>query len=264
MWVAIAAIFGLAIGSFLNVVIYRVPLKKSLMPASRCPGCDGAIRPIYNVPVLSWLILRGKCASCESPISPRYPVVELITGILFGCIAWLQFGDQDGTAAADSVFFAVCLVLAASTVALAFIDLDTLRLPNVIVYPTVALVALGLALAAIVSGDYHSLIRAGIAGIALSSLYLVLWFFGGMGLGDVKLAIAIGMALGWIGWGSVVVGTFAAFLFGGVFGIALVAVRRATRKSRIPFGPWMVLGAWTGVFFGEPVTAWYFQTFFGR
>lgn len=264
-FVTMAGIFGLLIGSFLNVVIYRVPAGKSLLPSSHCPGCDTAIKPWQNVPVLSWIALRGRCASCKTRISVRYPLVELGTGIAFASIAWwwlVSGATSEHGQVALVLQFVALLYLAAASIALSLIDLDTFRLPNSIVLSSIAVLALLLLAASICVPDgllWWPLARAGLGALALSLFYATLWFFwpGGMGLGDVKLSSALGLMLGWFGWGALVVGAFAAFVFGGVFGVALVLAGRGSRKSRIPFGPWMILGAWFGIFAGEPLANWY-------
>lgn len=262
-FVVVAAAFGLAIGSFLNVVVYRVPAGISLLRESRCPVCEAPVRPAQNVPVLSWLALRGACATCGARISPRYPLVELATGAAFAFIAWggVQVGlvsaySSVGVALSVSIAF---LYLAAISIALALIDLDTRRLPNVIVLPGYPIL-LGLFAAATLCGaPVESLLRALVAGAALFAFYALVRALrpGGMGGGDVKLAGVLGLALGWVGWGSVVVGAFAAFVVGGVVGIILILTRRVSRKSAIPFGPWMLVGAWVGIFAGEPLASWY-------
>lgn len=259
-----AALFGLAIGSFLNVVIYRVPAGKSLLPESRCPKCDAAIRPHQNIPVLSWILLRGRCAGCRAPISPRYPLVELGTAIGFVAVAlWaLGLAPEVGTSVATSILVTYSVLMACS-IALALIDIDTMRLPNVIVLPLAAAMLVGLGVATLFGADPSALLRAVLAALALAAFYFVLWFAGGMGLGDVKLAVALGLALGWLGWGSLIVGTFAAFLSGAMFGLAVLIIRRSGKKTKIPFGPWLLLGAWAGIFWGEPITNWYLTTFLG-
>ena len=263
--VTVAGIFGLLIGSFLNVVIYRVPAGKSLLPASRCPGCDAAIKPWQNVPVLSWIALRGRCAECKTRISARYPLVELGTGVAFAVIAWwwLASAAQSGHGLTSGVLqLTALLYLAAVSIALALIDLDTFRLPNAIVLPALAVLLVLLVAAAALAQDgslWLPLARAGTGSLALTLFYAALWFFwpGGMGLGDVKLAAVIGLMLGWFGWGPLIVGAFAAFVFGGFYGVALVIAERGGRKTRIPFGPWMILGAWFAVFAGAPLADWY-------
>jgi leader peptidase (prepilin peptidase)/N-methyltransferase len=265
MLLVFAALLGLAIGSFLNVVVYRVPAGKSLTPDSACPKCGTAIRKRDNVPVLSWLMLRGKCRGCHEPISARYPLVEAGTAVAF-VIVTARFGPAllGATTTPDAVAGAIELVafltLTAVSIALALIDLDTKRLPNAIVVPALVAGILLLAAAALVRGDVLALAGAAIGGAGLFALYLILALVsrGGMGMGDVKLAAVLGLYLGFLGWGNLLVGAFAAFVFGGVFGLVLMLIRRAGRKTAIPFGPWMILGAWLGVFAGDVIARGYF------
>lgn len=256
---AFAGLFGLVIGSFLNVVIYRVPAGVSLMRESRCPGCDHAIKPWQNVPIVSWLALRGRCARCGEPISARYPLVEAATGVAFVAVVWFFLATSTAPVSSTVVIIVAYLYFAAISIALTMIDLDTHRLPNPIVLPAyvVALVLLG---AACVQGaEWSSLLRAVIGGAALYAFYFVLRLIrpAGMGGGDVKLAGVVGIYLAWLGWGALIVGAFAAFVLGGAFGLALMAARRAGRKTAIPFGPWMLAGAWIGISTGEDVAGWY-------
>jgi len=266
MLLVFAGLLGLAIGSFLNVVVYRVPAGRSLTPDSACPKCGTAIRKRDNIPVISWLMLRGKCRGCAQPISARYPLVEAGTAAAFVLVT-ARFGPavlEAGTAP-DAVAAAIELVafltLTAVSIALALIDLDTRRLPNVIVVPALLAGVVLLGAAALMRGDSAALAGAAIGGAGLFALYLVLALAsrGGMGMGDVKLASVLGLYLGFLGWGSLLVGAFAAFVFGGVFGLLLLIVRRAGRKTAIPFGPWMILGAWLGVFAGELLARNYFD-----
>ena len=258
----LAGVFGLIVGSFLNVVAYRLPAGISLLRESHCPGCDAPVRPWQNVPVVSWLVLRGRCRACRQPISWRYPVVELVTGLLFAAIAvllpWQEIAPN--LAAGIAVLIAFWW-FAGSTVALALIDLDTRRLPNVIVFPGYAVGIALLTLACLLGADWWALARAGTGMAALFALYAVLWLVrpGGMGAGDVKLAGVVGLHLGWLGWGPLAVGALAAFLIGGVFGIGLLASHRAGRKTAIAFGPWMIAGAWTGVLAGAGIAHSYAQ-----
>jgi leader peptidase (prepilin peptidase)/N-methyltransferase len=237
--IAVSALLGLLIGSFLNVVIWRVPRGESVAsPPSACPRCGHRIRARDNVPVLSWLLLRGRCRDCAAPISARYPLVEAGTALLFGLVG-LRFGFSAATPA--------FLYLA---------DLDTHRLPNAIVLPAYPVAAVLLILAAWGSSGIGALGRAAIAGAALFGFYFVMMvvYPSGMGFGDVKLAGALGLYLGWVGWGALLVGAFAAFLLGGAVSIVLLLTGRATRKTGIPFGPFMLLGAGVGIAVGEP--AW--------
>ncbi|RZS89416.1 leader peptidase (prepilin peptidase)/N-methyltransferase [Motilibacter rhizosphaerae] len=245
--VTFAAILGLAVGSFLNVVVHRVPLGESVVsPPSRCPGCETRIRPLDNVPVLSWLLLRGKCRTCRCRISPRYPLVEVGTGALFAGLA-AHFG-----AAPELPAF---LYLAAVGLALALIDLDCKRLPNALVLPSYPVAIVLLALAVAGPAPLSALLRALVCGVALFLVFLGIALVkpGGMGFGDVKLAGLLGCYLGWVGWDSTVVGGFLPFLLGGAVGLVLMALRRAGRRSAIPFGPFMVAGAMIAVVAGQPV-----------
>lgn len=271
LWVGLGltAVLGLAVGSFLNVVIYRVPAGKSIVaPPSACPHCHTRIRWYDNVPVVSWLVLRARCRDCGEPIAARYPAVELGTGVLFALVA-LEFLPAVVDSVSAPVMVSSMLVLfaflylAAASVALALIDLDTHRLPNVITYPSFVVMVGLLSAASIIGGDVSSIVRAAIGAGALFAAYLLMAVVrpGGMGMGDVKLAAVLGFSLAWLGWAQLAVGAFAAFALGGVFGILLLLRRKVGRKSGIPFGPWMLIGAFIGVFVGEDVTRWYLGLF---
>nr|BFE65799.1 A24 family peptidase [Dactylosporangium thailandense] len=249
----VVGVFGLAVGSFLNVVIHRVPRGESLLrPASHCPQCTNPVRPWHNVPVLGWLALRGRCADCKAPISIRYPLVELGTALLFVAVA-ARLGD--GTL----LVLPAWLYLAAIAVALALIDLDVLRLPNAIVLPSYLVAPLLFLPAVIVERDWAAALRGLCAMAALWAFYflLALVYPGGMGFGDVKLAGVLGLYLGSLGWSSVAVGTLAAFVLGGAAGLALMAFGRAGRKTALPFGPAMLAGALLALFAAAPITDWY-------
>jgi len=249
MLFGIVALLGLAVGSFLNVVIHRVPRDESLVrPGSHCPQCGAEIRNRHNVPVLGWLLLRGRCADCRTPISVRYPLVEAGTAVLFVAVA-ARFGL--------SWTLPAYLYLAAVAIALALIDLDVMRLPNAIVLPSYLVAVVLLGTAALLGEGFGPLLRGLAAAALLWISYRVLARLGGMGGGDVKLAPLLGFYLGWLGWGPVAVGAFAAFLLGGVVGVALMATRLAGRKTRIPFGPYMLAGAFLAVFAAAPITDWY-------
>lgn len=252
--VVLAVALGLAVGSFLNVVIWRVPRGESVVsPPSACPRCGHAVRWRDNIPLVSWMVLRGRCRDCSAPISRRYPTVELITGLAFGAtVLWVGL----------SWVLPAVLYLVAVGIALTAIDLDTRRLPDALVLPSYPV---GLALLALASAnpggssDWPALLRAVLAAVVLFLVYLaiVLVYPKGMGFGDAKLAGVLGLYLGWWGWSEVVVGWFAAFVLGGVFSIGLLIARRAGRKSTIPFGPWMLAGAMVGLLVGEQVADWY-------
>ena len=266
---ALAGILGLAIGSFLNVVIYRVPAGISVShPPSACPKCGARIKPYDNIPVLSWLILRGRCRNCGEPISARYPLVEAGTAVFFVLVG-LKFLPPVLAATGPLFLISSLLVLiaflylAAISVALAAIDLETHTLPNSIVLPAYVVSIVLIGTAGAVTGDWWSLLRAGIGLAAMWLVYfaMAIAYPGGMGFGDVKLAGVLGIYLGWLGWGTLAVGFFAAFVFGGLFSLVLLILRRVNRKSGIPFGPWMLVGAWFATCFGEFVWHGYLSLF---
>ena len=265
--IAGAGVFGLLIGSFLNVVIWRVPRGESLIPASHCPHCDAPIRPWQNVPVLSWLALRGRCANCKGKISARYPLVELGTGVVFALVAaWLVWATGLPSGSGPEIaswWFALAGLLwfAAAGIALAAIDLEHRRLPDAIVLPSLVVVTVLLLASAALAGDWLRVGQTLGGGAALFAGYLLIAIVYpvGMGGGDVKLAPLVGVVLGWVGWSAVVVGVFAGFLLGALWGVALMLLRRGGRKTALPFGPFMLLGAWIGIVGGAAVASWYLR-----
>ena len=245
LFALLTSLLGFAVGSFLNVVIWRVPRGESVVrPPSACPACGRAIRPRDNVPVAGWLLLKGKCRDCGETISARYPLVELGTGVLFAVMA-LRFGF-------DPVLPAY-LYLAAVGIALALIDIDVKRLPDALTLPSYPVVGVLLGIAALAGSDSGDFVRAVLGGAAMFAFYFALCFAypAGMGFGDVKLSGVLGLATAWVGWGAWVVGLFGGFLFGGLWGIALILAKRGGRKSKIPFGPFMLAGALVGVLAGQ-------------
>jgi len=244
---AFAGLLGLAIGSFLNVVVWRVPRGESVVsPPSACPSCGAPIRPRDNVPVIGWLILRGRCRDCGEPISRRYPLVELATGALFAVLA-AKFG-----VAAELPAY---LYLGAVGLALALIDIDVKRLPDALTLPSypVGLVLLGIA--SVANDDLHALLRSVLGGLAMFALYFALCFAypAGMGFGDVKLSGVLGLYTAWLGWGVWASGLLLGFFLGGFFGIGLILLTKAGRKTAVPFGPFMLLGALLAVLWGAPL-----------
>ncbi len=270
MPVVMVGLFGSLIGSFLNVVIFRVPAGRSIVsPPSACGSCGSLIRGYDNIPVVSWLLLRGRCRTCKAAISPRYPLVELGTAVAFAAVtAWvlMRWGmpaTLDRHAAGTAAVLLAFLYLAAISIALALIDLDTHRLPNRIVLPVYVVGGVLLGAGGLLLDDGGALIRAAIGLASLWTLYFLvaMVYPGGMGFGDVKLAGVLGLYLGFLGWPELIVGAFGAFLLGGLYGIGLLVARRASRSSGIPFGPWMLAGAWCGIIFGAPVWASYLALF---
>ena len=245
MTIAISALYGLLIGSFLTVVVDRVPRGASVVqPGSACGNCGLRLGPRDLVPVFSWLALRGKCRKCHTSIGIEPLVLELSTGLLFGLTAW-HFGLSWRTPA-------YC-VLMAGLVALTWIDLRTRRLPREITYVTAALGVPLLVVAALVERSpqriWMMLLGAAISLAIMGLIYLA--SRGGMGEGDVRLSPLLGAYLGWLNPGLAPVGLFFGFACGAVVGVVLLVAKRGDRKTAIPFGPFLALGTVLAVFFGQ-------------
>jgi len=249
--VAASAVLGLVVGSFLNVVIWRVPRKEPVLrPGSHCPGCDEPIRPSDNVPLLSWARLGGKCRHCQAPIPVRYPIVEAGCAVLFG-VAAARFGPS-WALPGYLVFFAALL-------AVTVIDLKHFIVPDRITAPlTLAAVPL-LGIAAAGEGDWWAFIRALLGGLILfaSFLSLNLVYSRGMGMGDVKLSFSLGLYLGWLGWGELLLGVFFSFLLGAVVSLVLLISGVRGTKDFIPFGPFLAAGTVIAVLWGASIIRWY-------
>lgn len=253
---ALCAVLGAIIGSFLNVVIYRVPRGESVVrPRSHCPNCAQPVRPRDELPVLSWLLLRGRCRDCSARISVRYPLVEALTAIVFAATA-VRFAGEWWRLPAY-------LFLAAVGVALAAIDLDTHRLPTAIVRPSYLAGAALLAVAVVAEQAWDDGLRAIFGMLAYLAAYWLLWFAvagKGIGFGDVRLAGLLGMFLGFLGWGVFGVGMLAGPLVGGAVAIVLLATGRASRKAKIAYGPAMIVGASIAVYAGGPLARVWLRT----
>ena len=271
-------VLGAAVGSFLNVVIHRVPNEQSIVfPNSACPQCGKAIKPYDNIPILSWLILRGKCRNCGNPISIRYPAVELLTALLFVLVFW-QIGFN--------AFLPVCLIFVATVVALVFIDAENMILPDAINFPLLFFALLVRLIFPIFFGaDYFSdlkisplnqmtdyplwlvsLIGAIFGGlVGGGSLWLVgeIWKrlrgVDAMGFGDVKMMFAVGALLG---WRLTILSIFLGAFSGAVIGIILIARQKdKDLQMQIPFGIFLGIGSIIALLFGEPLVKWYLATF---
>lgn len=270
IWLAAAALLGLSVGSFLNVVIHRLPrmmerewqaqcaeLRAEELPAaealslarprSRCPHCGHQISALENIPVISYLLLRGRCAGCKAAISPRYPIIEALTGLLSAFTVW-HFGPTLAAAAA------LCLVWA--LIALTFIDFDTQLLPDSITLPL-----LWLGLLFNLTGGFISLSTAVIGAMAgYLSLWSVYWLFKlitgkeGMGFGDFKLLAALGA---WLGWQMLPAIILLSSVVGAVVGIALIVFARQGRNVPIPFGPYLATAGVIALFWGPQITQKY-------
>lgn len=248
----VAGLLGLAIGSFLTVVVHRVPRGESLVrPRSRCPACGATVRARDNIPVLSWVLLRGRCRACGEAISVRYPLTELATAGLFVAAA-LVF-DRLFVAALMASFLALLL-------AVALIDIGWRIVPNRIVYP-----ALVVYLITITAGDLAGggvdVVRGliGMAAYAVPLLLVALAVPGGMGMGDVKLAALIGLVLGSIGLAYVAVAAAAAVIGGGLGALGAILILRVGRRQQMPFGPFLAGGAGVAVLAGRAIADAYLR-----
>jgi leader peptidase (prepilin peptidase)/N-methyltransferase len=270
--VAAVAVFGALIGSFLNVVIHRVPREESIaFPASHCPSCDAAIRPYDNIPVVSWAVLRGRCRSCRAPISARYPAVELLTAVMFALTYLLHSGL--------TLSLPFDLAFVAGLLALIFIDAEHMILPNVITYPGAALALL----ARIVVPNLYGVATLGgaqtqlrpwlvsLGGALLGALvgggflWLVGWLWErargveAMGLGDVKMMFMVGA---YLGWPLTLLTIFVGVLTGSVAGVAVMLGRKERdMQMMLPFGIFLGAGALVSLFFGTAIIDWYVAKF---
>lgn len=271
-------LLGSCIGSFLNVLIHRIPNEESIVfPNSACPKCKNPIKPYDNIPILSWLVLGGKCRSCKNPISPRYPAVELLNALLFVLVFW-QIGFNP--------FLPVALILVAAIVALIFIDAEHMILPDVINFPLLFFALIVRLVFALAFGNAYfsdlkffplnqldnlpiwlvSLIGAVLGGLVGGGF---LWLVGAvwkklrgvdaMGLGDVKMMFAVGAILGWrLTLLSIFLGAFS----GAVIGIIVISRQKdKDLQTQIPFGIFLGIGSILALLFGEQLIKFYFDTF---
>jgi leader peptidase (prepilin peptidase)/N-methyltransferase len=244
MDIVLAAVGGLLLGSFFNVVIWRLPRGESLAtPGSHCPRCDAPVKPYDNIPVVSWLLLRGKCRNCGNPISVRYPAVELLTALLTTAVALFRHSAED---------IALGELLVLMLVPVALIDLDHRIIPNVILAPAAVAAVIACALTK-PSGLPQHLIAC--AAAALFFFAFALAYPRGMGMGDVKLAGVLGVFLG----SPVAVAILVALISGILAGVGVIVTSDAGegRKTAIPFGPFLAIGAVAAIFCGTHVIHWY-------
>jgi leader peptidase (prepilin peptidase) / N-methyltransferase len=241
----IAFVFGLIVGSFCNVVIYRLPQGKSIVtPGSQCRSCGHSICPWDNIPLLSYVLLRGRCRFCKEPISARYPAVELVSGILY-VLLWYKLGF--------GLSFVLYGLLTPTLLVVALIDFDHKIIPNIITLPGLA-IGFGLSLCALPITPLASLLGLLIGG---TLFYLIAFVSkGGMGGGDIKLIAMIGAFLGWQG---ALFTIFSGALLGSLVGVMLMLLGRKGRKDKVPFGPFLSCGAILFILSGDNVIHWYFD-----
>jgi leader peptidase (prepilin peptidase) / N-methyltransferase len=271
---ALVGVIGLLVGSFLNVVIYRLPIMMRrdwrnecaeyleleldktddceqtfnlVLPLSRCPSCKTPIKPYQNIPVISYILLKGCCGQCRTPISVRYPAIEVLTAVLSIAVAW-RFGYT-----AESVF---ALLLTWSLIALSFIDIDHQLLPDSITLPVLWL-GLLLSVFEVFSGSHASIIGAAAGYLALWSVYHLFKLATGkegMGYGDFKLLALLG---GWLGWQALPAIILLSSLVGAIIGSAMVIFGNHDRNTAIPFGPYLAAAGWIALLWGKQINQLY-------
>jgi leader peptidase (prepilin peptidase)/N-methyltransferase len=241
-------ILGLIVGSFSNVCIYRIPRNESIIyPASHCPKCCSNISPKDNIPLLSYILLKGKCRNCKSKISIQYPIIEFLTGLIY-LIVYLTYGL--------SIQSLIFIILSSALVIIAFIDLNVQIVPDVISLPGIVI---GLIISFFV--PYISFINSALGVVAGGGIILIIGLAGSvifkkeaMGGGDVKIAAMIGAFLG---WRYIIISLFLGFFLGALAGIFLIMSKIKSREDTVPFGPFIVLGSFITLLWGEKIISWY-------
>ncbi len=259
---AIFFLFGLIIGSFLNVVVYRIRTAETVLGRSHCRHCKKTIRWYDNIPLLSFILLKFKCRECGEKISWQYPIVEFLTGVVFALIAGQYFALEDVSTWAST---AVVLILSSALIVIFVYDVLYMEIPSLVLWPAVALAfgynffldwgnpILDIWERALVSG----LLAGGGAFLfffALSFLSREKW----MGMGDAYLVILLGLILG---WPKIFLALFLAFAIGAIYGIILIAFKKKKMKSQLPFAPFLIVGTFLALFYYAPITNWYFGLF---
>jgi leader peptidase (prepilin peptidase)/N-methyltransferase len=246
--VVLIFILGLIVGSFSNVCIYRIPKNESIIyPASHCPKCHSNIKPVDNIPLLSYILLKGRCRNCKSKISIQYPIVEFLTGVIY-LIIYLIYGL--------SIQSLIYIILSSALMIIAFIDLSKQIVPDVISLP-------GIVIGFIISFfvPYISFINSALGVVIGGGIILIIGLAGSvifkkeaMGGGDVKLAAMIGAFLG---WRYIIISLFLGFFLGALAGIILILSKIKSREDVVPFGPFIVLGSFITLLWGEKIISWY-------
>jgi prepilin signal peptidase PulO-like enzyme (type II secretory pathway) len=262
-------IFGLAVGSFLNCIIYRLQKEESfLLKRSYCPNCKKALGWQDLIPVLSFVFLKGKCRYCQRPISWQYPLVELVTGILFVFIAWNQLiinpiGIPSGSYGASNFLNFFYLLIVACFLIIIFVsDLRYYIIPDKIIYPAIGLALIyNIFLFFILHSSFWAFLNPLLSAILASAFFLAIVLISRgkwMGWGDPKLAFFMGLLLG---FPKIIVALFLAFLIGAIMGVGLILTGKKTLKSEVPFGPFLVVGTVIALFYGKTIIEWYLHLF---
>lgn len=246
--VVLIFILGLIVGSFSNVCIYRIPKNESIIyPASHCPKCRSKIKPVDNIPLLSYILLKGRCRNCKSKISIQYPVVELLTGLIY-LIIYLIYGL--------SIQTLIYIILSSALIIIAFVDLNEQVILGILSLPGIAI---GLILSFFV--PYISYVNSVLGILVGGGIILIIRFAGSlifkkesMGLGDIELVAMIGAFLG---WRYITISLFLGFFLGALTGIILILSKIKSREDTVPFGPFIVLGSFITLFWGEKIISWY-------
>lgn len=262
IYVFFASLYGLLFGSFANAVAYRIPEEESLLGRSHCPKCNSTITAWQNIPVLSWIILRGKCHTCHQPISVQYPLIEILTSLICGLLAWkittmnLPMIPTIFTIIALGYFGFIGIVLS-------IIDQRTMMLPSRVIYPTIIFVFGVLTIVSLLLKDYSSIFTLFCGAVLSCSFYFVVWFIfpRGMGFGDVKLSFLTGGVLGWFSLFHALFGLMVPFVILSAIAVPLLITKVWTRKTPVPLGPWIIAGSIIAILWGNTIIDEYLAFF---
>ncbi|CAB5241215.1 unannotated protein [freshwater metagenome] len=243
-------LLGLVFGSFTSVLVHRVPNRESIMGRSKCPHCGNEISAKYNIPIIGYLLARGRCSKCAQMISLRYPLLELGTSLTVIVV---------GFATSNYYQFFAWEIFAIIGLALSVIDLQLKRLPDLLTFPLFIIGLLILTLQSWSDNNFEPLVRALECSAALTLFYLITMIAsrGGMGMGDVKLGLSIGLFTGYLGATTTFISSMISFLLGSIVGLLAMILGKATRKTGIPFGPFMIIGALLGPWITQIVKDFY-------
>jgi prepilin signal peptidase PulO-like enzyme (type II secretory pathway) len=264
MIIVLFAILGLIIGSFLNVLIFRTKIEDSLLGRSYCPKCKKKIDWYDNIPLLSFIILGAKCRKCRQKISWQYPIVEALTAVTFGLVAFHFFSASGSQTWAPTFYYLVTFSL---LIAILVYDYLYMEIPGIILWPAIGFViAANLLFDWLQKDTFVNILELNIYSGVLAAFLVFLFFFllvtlskeKWMGMGDAYLVILLGLLAG---WPKIILALFLAFLLGSIYGLALIALKKKNMKSQVPFAPFLILGTAVAVFAYSPIVSWYFNLF---